>query len=47
MFNWRVKDRLSTEDIHTICAAYQVGASINELAERYEISWSSVKTLLR
>jgi hypothetical protein len=38
MFNWRVKDHLSPEDIETICAAYQVGASINELAERYEIN---------
>ena len=45
--NWRVKDRLSNDDIETIIAAYQVGASIQELSERYGISWSSVKTLLR
>jgi hypothetical protein len=45
--NWRVKDRVTSEDIDTLCAFYQAGASVQELAERYKISWSSVKTLLR
>jgi len=44
---WRVKDRLTAEDVETIITSYKVGVALNELAERYEISRSSVKTLLR
>lgn len=44
---WRVSDRLSEADVSSLVADYRSGTSARELAERYKIGQSSVKTLLR
>jgi hypothetical protein len=44
---WRVRDRLSMEDIQSILKEFKAGTSGRELAERYVISLSAVKRLLR
>lgn len=45
--DWRVSDRLSNQEISMIVMAFSHGTSKRELAERYGISESSVKRLLR
>ncbi|MDQ3579274.1 MAG: hypothetical protein M3443_17120 [Actinomycetota bacterium] len=44
---WRVGDRLSDEDIRTLLGAFAQGTTKRALAERYGISESSVKRLVR
>ncbi len=44
---WRVRDRLSPADIDQLVESFKDGTTIPELATRYGISRSSVKTLLR
>ena len=45
--NWRVSDRVSDSEASMIVLAFSRGTSKRELAERYGISESSVKRLLR
>jgi hypothetical protein len=44
---WRVRDRLSEAQVRQLVEAFQAGTPKHELAERYGISLSSVKRLLR
>jgi hypothetical protein len=44
---WRVGDRLSEVDVQRLIAAFAAGTSKWRLAERYGISESSVKRLIR
>lgn len=44
---WRVGDRLSEADTERLVAAFVAGTSKRKLAERYGISESSVKRLIR
>jgi hypothetical protein len=44
---WRVGDRLSEADTERLIAAFTAGTSKRKLAERYGISNSSVKRLVR
>jgi uncharacterized protein (DUF2235 family) len=44
---WRVGDRLSEADTEHLVAAFTAGTSKRKLAERYGISESSVKRLVR
>jgi hypothetical protein len=44
---WRVGDRLSQADTERLLAAFSAGTSKRKLAERYGISESSVKRLIR
>lgn len=44
---WRVRDRLSQTDIQNILDQFRGGIPTHVLADRYSISQSSVKTLLR
>ena len=44
---WRVGDRLSAADTEQLVAAFTAGTSKRKLAERYGISESSVKRLIR
>ncbi len=44
---WRVRDRLTEEQQQALAAAFRAGAEQRELAERYGISLSGVKRLLR
>jgi transposase-like protein len=44
---WRVGDRLSEADTEQLVAAFTAGTSKRKLAERYGISESSVKRLIR
>jgi hypothetical protein len=44
---WRVGDRLSETDTARLIAAFTAGTSKRKLAERYAISESSVKRLIR
>lgn len=43
----RVRDRLTDADIERLIAEFLAGTSKRELAERYAISFSAVKALLR
>jgi hypothetical protein len=43
----RVIDRLSAETVRELVEARQAGAKLRELVERYEVSESSLKRLLR
>lgn len=45
--DWRLRDRLSPADIHQLVESFKHRTTIPELAIRYGISRSSVKTLLR
>lgn len=45
--NWRVSDRVSDSEASMIVMTFNRGVSKRELAERYGISESSVKRLLR
>jgi hypothetical protein len=44
---WRVGDRMSEAEIEQLVAAFTAGTSKRKLAERYGISESSVKRLVR
>lgn len=44
---WRMVDRLSKADIEQLIAAFGAGTPKRELAERYDISESSIKRLIR
>lgn len=44
---WRVCDRLTGDDIRMLVEQSQAGTPRHELAERYGISGSSIKRLLR
>jgi uncharacterized protein (DUF2235 family) len=44
---WRVGDRMSEADTEQLVAAFTAGTSKRKLAERYGISESSVKRLVR
>lgn len=43
---WRVRDRLSEEDIRSLIFCYQEGVIARELAEHFNIGMTSVKRLL-
>jgi hypothetical protein len=43
----RVADRLGDETVHELVEARRAGAKLRELVERYEVSESSLKRLLR
>jgi hypothetical protein len=45
--DWRVKDRLTSSDIDQLVESFKTGTTIPELVNRYSISRSSIKTLLR
>ena len=44
---WRVPDRLSPSDVDTLIESYQAGSAARLLAERYSVSTTTVKRLLR
>lgn len=44
---WRVRDRLSEQDIADLITAFNAGTPKHELAKRYGIGMKSVKLLLR
>jgi hypothetical protein len=44
---WRVRDRLSPEDIAQLVKDYRAGASLRQVANQYGISRPSVVNLLR
>jgi hypothetical protein len=44
---WRVTDRLSETDLSGLIISYRAGTTADALAERFKISKSSVKRLLR
>lgn len=44
---WRVRDRLTDDDVSLLIADFLAGTSKRELAERYDISFGAVKNLLR
>jgi Mor family transcriptional regulator len=43
----RVADRLGEEAVHEMIEARRAGAKLRELVERYQVSESSLKRLLR
>jgi hypothetical protein len=44
---WRVRDRLTDADVHVLIADFLAGTSKGELADRYDVSFSTVKNILR
>jgi hypothetical protein len=44
---WRVRDKLSDEDVHALIKAFSLGTPKHVLADRYSISVGSVKRLLQ
>lgn len=44
---WRVRDRLTDDEVQALCADFLAGTSKRELAERYGISFGGVKHFLR
>jgi transcriptional regulator of aromatic amino acid metabolism len=44
---WRVTDRLSPSDIQVLVESYRTGSTAKVLAERYSVSTTTVKRLLR
>jgi hypothetical protein len=44
---WRITDRLSPSDIGTLIESYLAGSTARLLAERYSVSMTTVKRLLR
>ena len=44
---WRVRDRLAAGDIEQLIAEFLAGTSKRVLAERYAVSFSTVKNILR
>lgn len=45
--HWRVRDRLSPQDIRDLVRAFKAGTPKHDLAERYDINLGSLKKLLR
>jgi DNA invertase Pin-like site-specific DNA recombinase len=45
--SWSMHDRLSAEDLHTMIDLYTSGATRAQVAQRFGISVSSVKRVLR
>jgi transposase len=43
----RVRDRLTGEAVERLIAEFLAGTSKRELAERYEVSFSTIKNILR
>ena len=44
---WRVSDRLSEAELHSLASGYLAGITARELAEHFKINKRSVKRLLR
>lgn len=44
---WRVRDRLTDADVQALIGEFLAGTSKRVLAERYAISFSTVKNILR
>ncbi len=44
---WRVQDRLTDDDVQALIGEFLTGTSKRVLAERYAVSFSSVKNILR
>ena len=44
---WRVRDRLTDEDVQRLIGEFLAGTSKRVLAERYAIGFSTVKNILR
>jgi DNA-directed RNA polymerase specialized sigma24 family protein len=44
---WAMVDRLSADDIQVVVDGYRAGRTARELAEKFKISISSVKRLVR
>jgi uncharacterized protein (DUF433 family) len=44
---WRLRDRLTDENVRAIAERFQAGTSKRELAAQFDLSMSSVKNLLR
>jgi len=44
---WRVRDRLSDEDVSVVIARFKAGTPKHELATEFGLSSSSIKALLR
>ena len=44
---WRIKDRLTQADLDQLVASFGQGAAIPELADRYGVSPTSIKNILR
>jgi hypothetical protein len=42
---WRISDRRTEADIHSIVSSYRAGTTTRELAEQFKISKSSVKQI--
>ncbi|MCA1606047.1 MAG: hypothetical protein LC808_37265 [Actinobacteria bacterium] len=47
MRSYRLRDRFSTDDLHTMIESYECGATAHQVAERFGVSESSLKRLLR
>ena len=45
--SYRLRDRFSSEDLHAMIELYGAGATARQVAERFGVSESSVKRLLR
>jgi hypothetical protein len=44
---WRVRDRLTDDDVLVLIADFLAGTSKRKLADRYDVSFSTVKNILR
>jgi hypothetical protein len=44
---WRVRDRVADSDVQVLIADYLAGMSARALAERYDLSVSALKVLLK
>ena len=44
---WRIKDRLSPSDLDQLVGAFKEGTTVPELVDRYGISRTSVRIILR
>ena len=44
---WRVRDRLTDADVQALISEFLAGTSKRVLAERYVVSFSTVKNILR
>lgn len=44
---WRVRDRLADDDVLVLITDFLTGTSKRELADRYAVSFSTVKNFLR
>ena len=44
---WRVRDRLTDDEVRVLIADYLAGTYLRELAERHNISLSALKVLLK